>query len=172
MKPSRKRAPGNTEKPKLSRTTVIVVAMIAVVILAAAAYFLVFHPAGSDQKVNATSAGALYSQSVDLANAGNYPAALEAADKALLLNDTSYTALIQANRAGILVMLGENMQAVAAADAALAVQGNLTASHSIAWFNKGNALKNQVPPDLYRACKTRIDSGELIRRFHGRRYWD
>ena len=147
MKPSRKRSTGNTgkgntEKPKLSRTTVIVAVIIAVVILAAAAYFLVFHPAGSDQKGNATSAGALYSQSVDLANAGNYPAALDAADKALLLNDSSYTALIQANRAGILVMLGDNAQAIAAADASLAVRGNLSASHSIAWFNKGNALKN------------------------------
>jgi tetratricopeptide (TPR) repeat protein len=88
------------------------------------------------------SAGALYSQSVDLANEGKYQQALAAADKALAMNVTSLTGLIQSNRAGILVMLNRNEEAVTAADAALAVEGNLTTVHSIAWYNKGNALRN------------------------------
>lgn len=88
------------------------------------------------------SAGALYSQSVDLANEGKYQQALDASDKALAMNVTSLTGLIQSNRAGILVMLNRNNEAVTAADAALAIEGNLTGVHSIAWYNKGNALKN------------------------------
>jgi tetratricopeptide (TPR) repeat protein len=87
------------------------------------------------------SAGALYSKSVDLANEGKYQEALDAADKALAMNVTPYTGLIQSNRAGILVMLNRNEEAITAADAALAVEGNLTAVHSIAWYNKGNALR-------------------------------
>ena len=88
------------------------------------------------------SAGALYSQSVDLANEGKYQQALDASDKALAMNVTSLTGLIQSNRAGILVMLDRNNEAVTAADAALAIEGNLTGVHSIAWYNKGNALRN------------------------------
>jgi tetratricopeptide (TPR) repeat protein len=87
------------------------------------------------------SAGKLYSDSVDLANAGKYTAALQAADQALAQNVSSLMPVIQANRAGILVMLGRNEDAIAAADAALGAQGNLTTTHSIAWFNKGNALR-------------------------------
>jgi len=96
--------------------------------------------ADSSDQVN--SAGALYSKSVDLANAGKYSEALEASDEALALNVSSLVPLIQANRAGILVMLGRFEEANAAADAALAVEGNLTSVHSVAWFNKGNALKS------------------------------
>jgi len=88
------------------------------------------------------TAGALYSQSVDLANEGKYEQALQAADQALALNVTSLNHLIQANRAGILNMLGRYDEAVIAADAALAVEGNLTATHSIAWYNKGDALRH------------------------------
>jgi tetratricopeptide (TPR) repeat protein len=95
-----------------------------------------------DSSDSINSAGSLYSQSVDLANAGKYPQALDAADKALALNVSSLTGLIQSNRAGILVMLNRNTEAIAAADAALAVDGNLTTVHSIAWYNKGNALRN------------------------------
>jgi len=87
------------------------------------------------------AAGALYSKSVDLANAGNYQEALQASDQALALNVSSLVPLIQANRAGILVMLGRYEEANAAADAALAQEGNLTTTHSIAWYNKGNALR-------------------------------
>lgn len=87
------------------------------------------------------TAGALYSKSVDLANAGKYSEALEASDEALALNITSLVPLIQANRAGILVMLSRFDEADAAADAALAIEGNLTSVHSVAWFNKGNALR-------------------------------
>jgi tetratricopeptide (TPR) repeat protein len=97
-------------------------------------------------------AGALYSKSVDLANAGNYNGALADADQALALNVTSLNALIQANRAGILVELGRNNDAITAADAALSYQGNLTSLQSIAWFNKGNALRNLDMIDEARAA--------------------
>ena len=88
------------------------------------------------------TAGALYSKSVDLANAGNYSGALELSDQALGMNVTSLIPLIQANRAGVLVMLGRFDEANAAADAALNSDENLTSVHSIAWFNKGNALRS------------------------------
>lgn len=96
----------------------------------------------TDSSDQVNSAGALYSKSVDLANSGNYSAALEASDEALALNVTSLVPLIQANRAGILVMLGRFEEANTAADAALAVEGNLTTVHSVAWYNKGNALRS------------------------------
>ncbi|WP_292345629.1 MULTISPECIES: tetratricopeptide repeat protein [unclassified Methanoregula] len=88
-----------------------------------------------------SAAGALYSQSVDLANEGKYQEALDAADKALAKNDASMTGLIQSNRAGILVMLQRYDEAIAAADAAIGIEGNLTTVHSIAWYNKGNAFR-------------------------------
>ena len=44
-------------------------------------------------------------------------------------------AVIQANRAGILVILGRYDEAIAAADASLAREGNLTTAHSIAWYS-------------------------------------
>jgi tetratricopeptide (TPR) repeat protein len=94
----------------------------------------------ADSNEQIQSAGALYSQSVDLANAGKYQEALAISDKALAMNVTSLTGLIQSNRAGILVMLNRNNEAITAADAALAIEGNLTTVHAIAWFNKGNAL--------------------------------
>ncbi len=95
----------------------------------------------ADSQESLNSAGALYSESVDLANEGKYQEALSAADKALAMNVTSLTGVIQSNRAGILVMLHRNNEAIIAADAALAVEGNLTTVHSVAWYNKGNALR-------------------------------
>ncbi|MGA2917033.1 tetratricopeptide repeat protein [Methanoregula sp.] len=103
--------------------------------------FLVLPALAADSSESLNTAGALYSKSVDMANAGNYQEALDAADNALAMNVTSLTALIQSNRAGILVMLNRNDEAITAADAALAVEGNLTTVHSIAWYNKGNALR-------------------------------
>lgn len=101
-------------------------------------------PASADDSQESfNSAGALYSQSVDLANEGKYEQALSAADRALALNVSSMNGLVQSNRAGILVMLHRYDDAVAAADAALAIEGNLTAVHSIAWYNRGNALRAQ-----------------------------
>jgi len=97
--------------------------------------------AAADSQESFNSSGALYTKSVDLANAGNYQEALEAADQALAMNVTSLTGLIQSNRAGILVMLHRDNEAIVAADAALAVEGNLTGVHSVAWYNKGNALR-------------------------------
>lgn len=109
--------------------------LIAVVLLA---------PLAAAESANPeNSAGALYTKSVDLANAGKYREALDAADQALAMNVTSLTGLIQSNRAGILVMQHRYSEAVTAADAALAVEGNLTTVHSIAWYNKGNALRAQ-----------------------------
>ena len=88
------------------------------------------------------SAGALYSKSVDLANAGKYNEALLTADQALALNVSSLMPVIQANRAGILTVIGRYNDALIAADAALASEGNLTTTHSIAWYNKGDALRH------------------------------
>lgn len=104
--------------------------------------FWLFLPVvAADTPDQLNSAGALYSQSVDLANAGNYTGALLVSDEALALNETAWVPLIQANRAGILVMLSRFEEANKAADAALAVEGNLTSVHSVAWYNKGNALR-------------------------------
>jgi len=88
------------------------------------------------------SAGALYSRSVDLANAGKYADALTAADQALAQNTSALTPIIQANRAGILVMLGRYEDANAAADVAISAPGNLTTPRSIAYYNKGDALRH------------------------------
>lgn len=88
------------------------------------------------------TAGVLYSKSVDLANGGKYEEALKAADDALALNASSLTLLIQANRAGILVVLGRYEDAMTAADAALSSSGNLTTTFSIAYYNKGDALRH------------------------------
>jgi tetratricopeptide (TPR) repeat protein len=118
-------------------------AALVIVIVAIAAVLLIPHPSPPlDDATRFQQAGALYSKSVDLANAGNYNEALSDADQALALNATSLIPLIEANRAGILVALGRNTDAIAAADVALAAKGNLTSLQSIAWLNKGNAFCN------------------------------
>ena len=153
---NKKNLPEVPVKKPISRSYIFVVGAILVVIIIAVAFFIVLQPSPA----TSTGAGALYDKSVDLANAGKYPEALAAADQALALNDTMYTALLQSNRAGILVMLGRNNDAIAAADVALAVKGNLTASYSIAWFNKGNALHNLGRNDEAKAAyenATRLD---------------
>lgn len=112
------------------------------VLMAIAVLAMLTAPANAaETPENFNSAGALYSKSVDLANEGKYLEALDAADAALAQNVTSLTGLIQSNRAGILVMLHRYGEAITAADAALAVEGNLTTVHSVAWYNKGNALR-------------------------------
>ena len=113
---------------------VILMAMLVLVVL-------IVPCAADDSQESFQAAGKLYSDSVDLANAGKYQEALNAADKALAMNVTSLTGVIQSNRAGILVMQNRYDDAITAADAALAVEGNLTAVHSIAWYNKGNAFR-------------------------------
>jgi len=113
-----------------------------VCIILAVALLVVGSAVAADTADSINTAGKLYSDSVDLANEGKYQQALDKADQALALNVSSMTGLIQSNRAGILVMLNRNDEAIAAADAALAVEGNLTTVHSIAWYNKGNALNN------------------------------
>jgi tetratricopeptide (TPR) repeat protein len=113
------------------------VILMAMLVLA----MLIVPGTAADSQESLNSAGALYSKSVDLANDGKYQEALDAADKALSMNVTSMSGLIQSNRAGILVMLHRNNEAITAADAALAVEGNLTTVHSVAWYNKGNALR-------------------------------
>jgi tetratricopeptide (TPR) repeat protein len=96
----------------------------------------------TDSSDQLNNAGSLYSQSVDLAQEGKYMEALQASDQALAMNVTSMVSVIQANRAGILVMLGRYDEAISAADISLAREGNLTTAHSVAWFNKGNALRS------------------------------
>ncbi|MCX6686397.1 MAG: tetratricopeptide repeat protein [Methanoregula sp.] len=111
------------------------------------AFFLLFpllSPATADTSTQDSfnNAGALYSKSVDLANEGKYQEALNAADEALALNMSSLKPLIQANRAGILVMLSRYDEAISAADAAISTTGNLTTTYSIAYYNKGDALRH------------------------------
>jgi tetratricopeptide (TPR) repeat protein len=115
--------------------------LIAVLIIALV--LLVILPSMStDASAKFKNAGTLYSKSVDLANEGKYEEALKAADDALALNVPQLVPLIQSNRAGILVMLGRDREAITAADVALSSTQNLTTVFSIAYFNKGNALKN------------------------------
>ena len=111
------------------------------ILLFVVALCLVAPVLGDEESGQMNSAGSLYSKSVDLANAGNYKEALAASDQALAFNVSSLMPLIQANRAGILVMLERYEDANAAADAAIQAEGNITTTKSIAWFNKGNALK-------------------------------
>ena len=81
--------------------------------------------------------------------------ALKASDEALALNTPQLTNLIQANRAGLLVMLGRNSEAITAADAALTSQQNLTGTFSVAYFNKGNALRNLGRTDEAKVAYTK-----------------
>jgi superkiller protein 3 len=124
-----------------SREYIVAGSLIAILIIALT--LLVIIPSmSSDPAKRFDDAGALYSKSVDLANEGKYEEALKAADDALALNVSSLVPLIQSNRAGILVMLGRNREAISAADVALSSNDNLTTVFSVAYFNKGNALKN------------------------------
>ena len=106
----------------------------------------------ADASADLQTAGALYSRSVDLANEGNYTEALQAADQALALNVSSLMPVIQANRAGILTVTGRYDEAIIAADAAIASEGNLTTTHSIAWYNKGDALRHLGRTDEAKAA--------------------
>ena len=129
------------KKTTISKKTLIVIGVVIVIAIAAIAGFVLLkNGTATDSSDPFTKAGALYSQSVDLANAGNYQEALDKADAALALNVSSLNPLIQSNRAGILVMLGRNNEALEAADVAINAPGNLTTLRSIAWYNKGNAL--------------------------------
>jgi tetratricopeptide (TPR) repeat protein len=153
MKRPKKPADSAPKKsPKKIRNYLLAAGVVAAVVIVAAV-FLTFQPSSpKDEATRFQEAGALYTKSVDLANAGNYSEALSDADQALALNATSLIPLIQANRAGILVELGRNNDAITAADAALSFKGNLTTLQSIAWFNKGNALRNLGRLDDARAA--------------------
>jgi tetratricopeptide (TPR) repeat protein len=134
-----------------SREYIIAGSLIAVLIIAFT--LLVILPSiSSNPAAKFNDAGALYSKSVDLANEGKYEEALKAADDALALNVNSLVPLIQSNRAGILVMLGRNREAISAADVALSSKENLTTVFSVAYFNKGNALKNLGQTDEAKAA--------------------
>ena len=134
-----------------SRMYIIAGSLIAVLIIALA-LFVVLPSLSTDPSMKFKNAGALYSKSVDLANEGKYEEALKAADDALTLNVPQLVPLIQSNRAGILVMLGRNSEAITAADVALSSHENLTTVFSIAYFNKGNALKNLGRTDEAKAA--------------------
>jgi tetratricopeptide (TPR) repeat protein len=127
----------------MKRSYVVTIAVVAVV------WTCVFIAGCTEQSkttaaVNQSSplqtANALYSKSVDLANAGNYKDALQAADLALAQNVSTLIPTIQANRAAILVELKQYNDAITAADSSIATGGNLTVAHSIAWFEKAEAL--------------------------------
>ncbi|HEX3001264.1 MAG TPA: tetratricopeptide repeat protein [Methanoregula sp.] len=81
-----------------------------------------------------------YNQAVDLANAGQFSAALEANDKALSLNESM--PLAWANKAGILVQLGRYEEAIAAADHVVSVNTTeLPNAYAAAYYSKGDALR-------------------------------
>jgi tetratricopeptide (TPR) repeat protein len=138
-------------KPALPLVAVAIAAVIVIVLVVLA----VMPSTSEDSSARFQQAGALYTKSVDLANEGKYEDALAAADQALALNSPQLTPIIQSNRAGILVMLGKNTDALAAADAALSSHENLTTTYSVAYFNKGNALKNLGRMDEARAAYAR-----------------
>jgi len=121
-------------------------------LIIALALIVVLPSMSTDAAAKFKDAGALYSKSVDLANEGKYNEALKAADDALALNVPQLVPIIQSNRAGILVMLGRDREAITAADAALSSNENLTTVFSIAYFNKGNALKNLGRTDEAKAA--------------------
>jgi len=134
-----------------SKMYLIAGVIIAVLIIAVA--LLVLLPSMSpDPAAKFQQAGALYTKSVDLASEGKYTDALKAADDALALDTPQLMPIIQSNRAGILVMLGRNADAVTAADAALSSKENLTTTFSVAYFNKGNALRNLGRTDEAKAA--------------------
>nr|WP_320161246.1 tetratricopeptide repeat protein [uncultured Methanoregula sp.] len=134
-----------------SKTYLIAGSLIAILVIALA-LLVVLPSLTTDPAAKFQQAGALYTKSVDLANEGKYTEALKAADDALALNTPQLMPIIQSNRAGILVMLGKNDEALTAADAALSSHENLTTTFSIAYFNKGNALKNLGRTDEAKAA--------------------
>ena len=131
--PKKKKA--DSAGSRLKRMHPIGIVIIAVICIAVAAGVFILQKSAPVQ-----NAGALYCQSVDLANAGDYQDALQKADLALAQNISSLTPIIQSDRAGILYALGRNDEAIAAADVAIAAPGNLTTLKSIAYYNKANAL--------------------------------
>ena len=130
----------------------MVVGSLIAILIIALALLVVLPSMSSDPSARFKDAGALYSKSVDLANEGKYEEALNAADNALALNVPQLVPVIQSNRAGILVMLGRDREAITAADVALSSNENLTTVFSIAYFNKGNALKNLGQTDEAKAA--------------------
>ena len=81
-----------------------------------------------------------YNQAVDLANAGQFSAALVANEKALSLNESM--PLAWANEAGILVQLGRYEEAIVAADRVVSVNAtDLPNAYAAAYYSKGDALR-------------------------------
>ncbi|PKG33613.1 tetratricopeptide repeat protein [Methanoregula sp.] len=81
-----------------------------------------------------------YNQAVDLANAGQFSAALVANEKALSINESM--PLAWANQAGILVQLGRYEEAIVAADRVVSVNAtDLPNAYAAAYYSKGDALR-------------------------------
>jgi len=81
-----------------------------------------------------------YNQAVDLANTGQFSAALQANEKALAINQ-SFT-IAWANEAGILVQLGRYEDAIKAADMVILVNNTqMPNTYAAAYFSKGDALR-------------------------------
>ena len=133
------------EKKRISRKIIIAICVVVVVCIVATAVFVVVRqgPLSPEQaKSPVEVAGEYYCMSVDLAYAGNYSEALQDADFALAQNVSSLIPIIQSNRAGILVELGRNNDAISAADVAINATGNLTTLKSIAWYWKARAFQD------------------------------
>ena len=132
------------EIKKISRKTVIAIGIVFVICIAVIAGVVLTKqgPFGAGASVNTsvnttpsfTSAGALYTKSVDLANAGNYNDALVASDEALAQNISAPHTPDPVKPRRDPVELGRYNDAIVAADVAINTPGNLTTLRSIAWY--------------------------------------
>ncbi len=92
------------KKTTISKKVLIVIGVVIVISIIAIAGFVLLKNGTTtqDSSDSFTKAGALYTESVNLANAGKYQDAIDKADAALAYNVSSLIPLIQSNRAGIL----------------------------------------------------------------------
>ncbi|MGA2104027.1 tetratricopeptide repeat protein [Methanoregula sp.] len=144
----KKSKPGKAKSSKrIPKSYILAVGIVVIICIVIVAGFVIIKQGATAANTSANTtpfnqAGALYSKSVDLANAGNYQDALTAANEALALNISSLIPIIQSNRAGILVELGRYNDAIDAANVAINATGNLTNLRAIAYYNKANALED------------------------------
>jgi tetratricopeptide (TPR) repeat protein len=111
------------------------------ILIAFIAILMAVSPVIAAEEINQTdNAWYWYNNAVDLANAGKFPDALQANEKALAINQNF--PLAWANEAGILVQVGRYDEAIKAADTVL--QANVSGfpmknTFAAAYYSKGDA---------------------------------
>lgn len=112
------------------------------IVLTIVVTFLIITPAlAADDTNQSENPWYWYNQAVDLANTGQFNAALQANEKALAINNQSFP-VAWANEAGILVQLGKYDDAIKAADMVLSVNNTqMPNTYAAAYYNKGDALR-------------------------------